>query len=136
MVLEAELFPAVERHYRKEGYDVEKEVPMRYKVIDIVCRNDNEIIAIEVKVQNWKKALEQAIIYQLCANRTYVALYHKFSTRAKKIFFHRYGVGFIEVNQTIDIKMESKRDVALNPFYQEAIIEYLEKRRVNNENLL
>lgn len=136
MVLEIELFPAVEYHYQREGYNVEREVPMRNKVIDIVCQNNEEVIAIEVKVQNWRKALRQAIIYQLCANRTYVALYHKFSGRVRSHFFFRYGVGLIEVDGSIDIRIESKKNVALSPFYQEAIIQCLERRRVENEDLL
>lgn len=136
MMLEVELFPAVEQHFKREGYNVEREVPMRNKVIDIVCQSNKEIIAIEVKVRNWKKALKQAVIYQLCANKTYVALCHKFSNCIKTSFFIRYGVGFIEVDESIDIKMESRKNVALNPFYQEAVIKYLEKRRVRHENLL
>jgi len=136
MVLEIELFPAVEQYYQREGYTVEREVPLRKRVIDIICQNDEEIIAIEVKVQNWKKALRQAIIYQLCANRTYVALCRKFSSRVKLDFFFRYGVGLIEIDGSIDIKIESKRNVALNPFYQEAIIQCLEKRRLESEDVL
>ena len=109
---------------------------MRNKVVDIICQNDKEIIAIEVKVRNWKRALRQAIIYQLCANRTYVALCHRFSGRVKIEFFLKYGVGLIEVNGFIDIKIESRKNVALNPFYQEAVIQGLERRRLENENML
>lgn len=136
MVLEIELFPVVEHYYQREGYNTEREVPMRNKVIDIVCQNNEEIIAIEVKVRNWRKALRQAIIYQLCANRTYVALYHKYSSSVKSHFFLRYGVGLIEIDGYIDIKIESKKNVAINPFYQEAIIQCIERRRFENEDLL
>lgn len=136
MVLEIELFPAVEQYYQREGYNVEREVPMRSRVIDIICRNCEEIIAIEIKVRNWKKALRQAIIYQLCANKTYVALCHKYLGGVESDFFLKYGVGLIEVNGSISINIESKRNVAVNPFYKDAIIQCLERRRLVNENML
>lgn len=128
MVLEIDLFPPVEHYYQTGGYRVKREVPMKNKVIDIVCQDDEEIIAIEVKVRNWKKALKQAIIYQLCANKTYVALYHKYSRCIKKQLFLRYGVGLIEIDGSIIIKIESQKNVALNPFYINIINEYFKKK--------
>lgn len=82
----------------KENYTIASEVPLGPKRIDIVALKDEKIIAIEVKVNKWKKALRQAMNYQLGADESYVALPLKYSKPVNKDFFQKVGVGLITVD--------------------------------------
>jgi hypothetical protein len=51
------------------------EVPVLTRCADIVYRNDqNELISIEVKLADWKKAIKQAKDHSLVVDRAYICL--------------------------------------------------------------
>lgn len=54
---------------------VKKEVPILSRCVDLIYINDrDEIISIEVKISNWRKAVEQASEHNLVADKAYVCL--------------------------------------------------------------
>ena len=58
--------------YYKEIY---LEVPYMSRCIDmILVKNDDEIISIEFKLSNWKKALKQAKTHRYGANKAYICM--------------------------------------------------------------
>lgn len=44
---------------------------------DLVLVVSNELVAIEVKTLNWKKAIAQAYLNRYCVDRSYIALWEK-----------------------------------------------------------
>lgn len=58
-----------------------------------------EVVAVEAKLSNWKRALYQAYRYKTYANKSYVALYTKHMKPALNSSedFTRFNVGLIEV---------------------------------------
>jgi len=59
------------------GYykEIHLEVPYMSRCIDmILVKNDDEIISIEFKLSNWKKALKQAKTHRYGANQAYICM--------------------------------------------------------------
>lgn len=57
----------------------------------------NETIAVELKLRDWRRAIEQAIVYQLCADYVSVALPARFATGLDSDLLQDEGIGLIKV---------------------------------------
>lgn len=80
------------------------DVPLYRSKIDLVSINpkNKEVTAIEAKVSNWYRAIQQATSYTMCANKVYLALWHEYAHRVNTEFLDRYGIGLLSVNGTVD----------------------------------
>jgi hypothetical protein len=84
---------------KRRGYAVAKEVPFLSRSIDLVCRNKNgEIVAIEIKIKKWDKALKQAKYCLLGTSKVYVYLSSVTVTKEIKESFGGIGVGLTVIN--------------------------------------
>lgn len=55
--------------------EVHLEIPYMSKVIDmVIIENDSKIITIEFKLQNWRKALNQAKVHKYGADEAYICM--------------------------------------------------------------
>jgi len=152
MVYEHELISTIESALNKD-YLIEKEVPMIDKFIDVVAiprnPNEKEIIAIEAKINNWKRAIQQAITYRLCADKVYVAIWHEFRHRVDENVLDDFGIGLMEVNLTfpsetknlriedsqvgtIQIIKEAKLNKNIHSSIRETVFGYVAKRVKND----
>ena len=106
MRTEADLVAVVEKSFEKRGFVVNTEIPMLSKRIDLLCvrPNTNELIAIEAKIQKWKRAFQQALTYRLCSDFVYIAIHNNYSHLVKIDMLQKYGVGLIVVDED-DIEM-------------------------------
>ena len=60
---------------QKDFIAVKQEVPFLSRCIDIVLLNNtNEVISIELKVHDWRHAIEQAVNHKLGADKSYICL--------------------------------------------------------------
>ncbi|HYC85365.1 MAG TPA: hypothetical protein VEB86_09095 [Chryseosolibacter sp.] len=82
----------------------------------ITSDSDNlgvEVVAIEAKLKNWKRALKQAYRYKWFASYSYVFLDEQFIQPAvkNKSLFKSYNVGLASVNRdgVIDVKLRPQR---------------------------
>ena len=97
-------------------------------------RESNRLIAIELKVHKWKKALRQASVYQLCVNKVYIALWHKHINETNKKLIANYGIGIIEVrkigkNLKSTIILSPKQRGLLNRQYAKLLRLYFEDKK-------
>lgn len=69
------------------------------KRIDIKFQNEEEKIAIEVKLYDWEKALIQAYLNSFFVNKSYVAIWSETIKNVKLDLFKEYNVGLISVDQ-------------------------------------
>ena len=97
-----------------KGLYFKREVPLFASRIDLVMVNpkNNEVVAIEAKISNWYRALQQATSYTMCADKVYLALWDKYVHRANKEFLDRYGIGLLSVNGTVDIYHPARKSSA------------------------
>lgn len=71
---EAQMVKMVEKRLLAKEKRVYVEVPFLSRCIDMVIINQNEIISIEFKIGNWKKAIKQAKDHSLGADKAYICL--------------------------------------------------------------
>ena len=83
---------------------------MSQKHIDIVLvdLDTKEILAIEVKVYDWKTAIRQANLNKIACHKSYVAIWHEFSHRAihQRDAFEDLGIGLIVIEQDYRPRIE------------------------------
>lgn len=97
---ENDLLAPVLRLFPKAAYDRFTEVPLGRKKIDLVClpRQDGPpSVCVELKVRNWRRALWQAMANFQVAEKSYIAIWHKYLLPAKEgsRLLEHYGVGLI-----------------------------------------
>jgi len=127
MVLEMAISTVVEKFMLEQNFDVFRQVPLITRRIDLLCvsRESKDIVAIEVKVKNWKKAFQQAVIYRLCADEVYVALWHKYAHRANLDLFESCGIGLLKVNNSVEVTQPARKNGMVQPSLKEGVKVYV-----------
>ena len=100
--LELELIKPVTDFFENQGYHVKQEVRIGFHRADLVAFKDTKVIAIELKLKDWKKALLQAKNYQLGADYVYVVfpLMKSYTIlRKAEHVFKKEGIGLLIVNE-------------------------------------
>jgi hypothetical protein len=109
---ETKLLSPVLALFKLPGYQTVLEAKLSRKRIDVllVPNEEGPWISIELKVENWKKALWQAAINTQLSDRSYVALWHTRvrSALERESLFRSYRVGIISVSEaSAEIVLES-----------------------------
>ncbi len=132
MVFEKEIYPQIESYLRKEGFDYFKEVQFLTRHIDVIGINRKKIIAIEVKIKDWKRALQQVLTCRLCAHEVYVAMWHEFAHRVPVELFKNYGIGLMSVDGTVNVVTKAKKSLIIHDSMLKNLLTMLKENK--NEN--
>lgn len=98
--LEAALAPPVARHLQGQGYRTFLEVPFNGRIADIIAVKDEEVVAVELKLADYRTAHRQAVAYQVGCHRSFVALPFEAAMlclRKHKHAFDESGAGLLGV---------------------------------------
>lgn len=127
-IAEKELVAPIRGLFPANRFMMKTEVPFNGKTIDVLLldRKTQQIIAVELKIRKWQKALRQAAVYQLCAAKVYVALWHKYIKKRNRNLMTEYGLGLIAVRPLekgfkAEIVLPPKRTGLLNRVYAEQL---------------
>jgi len=104
-IREDELRLPVQKLFPPEQYFCKSEVPFGVKRIDMVFRqrnNDQEIVAVELKLRKWRKAVWQATANRQIATYSYVALPSQSAAAIDKHLMVSLGLGLI-VTDSADV---------------------------------
>ena len=87
-----------------------------------------ETISVELKLRNWKKALQQALIYQLCSDYVYIGIPKSFLQLQTIEKMKQFGVGIIAVYPSGYCKtiLKSQKSLVLKNRYKTRFIESAE----------
>jgi hypothetical protein len=99
---EFELVKPVRDYFQNQGFVVKEQVPIGFCRADLVAFKKNVVTAVELKLQDWKKAIIQAKNYQLGVDFAYLAfpLMKSFRVlRKAEPILLREGIGFLVVNE-------------------------------------
>ena len=131
---EFELIKPVSDYFSNQDYMILREVRIGYCRADLVAFKDDIVTAIELKLNNKKKAIIQAKNYQLGADYVYLAfpLMKSYSLlRTSEYLLKREGIGLLIVNEItakvskiIDAKPSIRK-------YASIKIEEIRKKRTN-----
>ena len=133
MVREKTLLNRVEKYFRNKNFHTCTEVPLLNNSIDLVAykKDFSKIIAVEVKVMDWKRALQQATLYKLCAHQVYVAMWQKFLHRADLDPLSDLGIGVISVDGHARRIVKPKNSHIIHSSLMRNVKNYVTARRVN-----
>jgi len=95
---EFEIVQLTKRKLEKQGKDVYTDVPFLSRCIDmIIIENNSEIISIEFKIKDWRKAVQQARDHMLGVDKAYICLPVKKRGVSKNLerLLIQYGVGLL-----------------------------------------
>jgi len=109
---EKDLVNLVEASFKNQNYVTAREIKMLSKFIDVVAYNlaNDEIIAIEAKLSKWRRALQQAITYKICADRVYIAISTEFCHLVDNELLKKYGLGLIVCDENgVYTKVKAER---------------------------
>jgi len=104
---EIELFKPVSDYFISQGYTIRREVRIGYCRADLIACKQNEVIAVELKLRDRKKAIVQALNYQIGADYVYLAfpLQHSLTVlRKAEHQLKKQGIGLLVVNEkTVEV---------------------------------
>lgn len=127
---ESEMYPAIIDFFKKRKYNISFEVEYLGKRIDLVAKNNEEILAVELKVNRWRKALQQARVHALVADKSYVALHQESIDSAlnHRDLFLASGVGLLEVNGQTKEVIKAKQSEYIHKGLKELIIKRMGRK--------
>ena len=137
-IYEEDLKGGLKTFFRSHGYKAYTEVRMINRWVDLVAVKEDEVVAVELKISDWKQALRQAVAYQLGADYTFVAMPFKHACKAHKnrYWFQKEGVGLIAIrphHKDIRIFLEPDRSTRMMPIVRDNLFVVLE---LNGEKTL
>lgn len=96
---ESDMKNPVKDFFQKFGYKGFEEVPVGQKKIDLyfVHRNYPKTIAVELKINAWRRVLRQAYQNRFYAQQSYVGLWHDFLNENIALEINNFGLGVLKV---------------------------------------
>ncbi len=140
--LEAQLAPPVAAWLEAAGYRVRTEVPIVGRWADLVGARADELVAVELKLRDWREALRQATAYQVGADRAWVAMPLAAASRAyrERWRFVAEGVGLLAVDDQggVRVPIAAGASPRFLPFVREGVLRLtsIEEPRIGERILL
>ncbi len=128
---ESALLAPVQRSLRRRGFGHQQDEVQFFEYrIDLYgyAASEQTTVAVELKLSRWKRAFEQALVYQLCADYVYLALPWQAAKRVEVPLLEEHGLGLIGVQpgpRCIVLCPAQKSNVTM-PDYRDFYIERLE----------
>jgi hypothetical protein len=100
---ESQLLEPVARFAKRKGFYLQSaELPFYEYRIDLYgfSHKRDATIAVELKLNDWRRALEQTMLYQLCADLVYIAMPERSAMRVDKAELESNGIGLIAVRDS------------------------------------
>ncbi len=111
---EGRLYPKISELFEEDYF-----VFYKYRIpdnsrreIDILCLKKYEypeLIAIEVKIRDWKRALKQSFKRLFYVDKCYIALSKEYVERVDVSKVSKYGIGLISVDGCAKIVLEAEK---------------------------
>ena len=127
--MESELLEPVPRFLHAQRYRSQApEVPFYEHRVDLYGHDPDSgrTIAVELKLSRWRRAIEQALLYQLCADLTVIALPERAARKVDRAMIDEHGIGLWAVDpQGCEELAQPRRGSVVRPHYREALIEWI-----------
>jgi len=127
---ESQLLQPVANFASRKGFRLQTaELPFYEYRIDLYgfSQNADATIAIELKLTDWRRALEQAMLYQLCSDFVYIALPERSARRVDLTQLRENGIGLLAVfnSGSCSCLLPAVEHDEVRHFYRSTQIEYL-----------
>jgi hypothetical protein len=133
LIKEADLLDPIARYARRRGYTRQfAELPFYDYRIDLygVAAVSGQTVAIELKLYKWKRALQQALVYQLCADLVYLAVPEGTLRRIDNDLIAEHGIGLIAVGpRGCRLRLQARQSQEVREYYKKYYVELLKEGR-------
>lgn len=134
---ESELLYPVERYLRNRDFRLQSlEVQFYEHRMDLFAysRQRDLTVAVEIKLTKWPRAVEQAILYQLCADLAYVAMPRNELDRIDVGILKLHGLGLIAVQHSrCDEILPPEPSEVLRRHYRDSYLTTLWESQLNGK---
>jgi len=99
--LESELAEPVGRYLATQGYDAFYEVYFNGRIADVIALKGDEVVAVELKLRDYRTAHRQAMAYQVGCHRSFVGVPLEtalLALRKDRHAFEASGTGILAVD--------------------------------------
>ena len=132
---ESSLLEPVRRHlYRKGVRHLESELQFFDYRLDVYgySKACDSTFAVELKLKRWRRAFEQALIYQLCADFVSLALPATGASLVDADLLRKHGIGLISVQSARRCirLIEPAQSRAIRPGYRRFYVDLVQGRQV------
>ncbi len=112
---ESDLRQPVHQFFENKGYIVADEIRLFSRRIDVIARKHHDLIAIELKLQDWKNAIEQARLNLRVSDYSYVALQDPLGRFDPRLFIDviQNGIGLLSINGVASEAVHPKRSAVI-----------------------
>ena len=127
---EKDLLAPVSRYAKRKGFTLQcAELPFFDYRIDLyaLSKPTGYTIAIELKIKNWRRALHQALIYQLCSDYVYIAVPLDNARLVSMEELAKHGIGLIAVgpDKRCRMNLDAVKSSEVREYYRRPYIDYL-----------
>lgn len=131
---EVELREPVARYFHRKGYRWQATELQFYEYnIDIYgfSNNVNRTVSIELKIENWRRAFEQSLVYQLCSDLVFMALPKESVHLVDQKLLQSEGLGLLSVGISgrCQVILEPSLSIVMSNNYKHRNIELLMQKR-------
>lgn len=127
---EEELRKPVHEYFKKKEYIIFDEVKLFSRNIDIVAKRRNDVITVELKLHDWKKAINQACLNQRVSDYSFVALpepmWNRIDRRIYTLSFEQ-GIGLLSVDGVARQIMRPERSKRIQPCLRRRFLKNLSR---------
>jgi len=129
---ESQVVESVVAHLAEQGYNVDCEVPFWLRRIDIVASRagGRGLVAVEAKIRDWRVAVRQARVCQLCARHVFVAMPAAFVHRCDQGALREVGIGLLVVSEDgVETALGARRSAVFCSGHHNELVAVLARRR-------
>ncbi len=131
---ESLLYPLVADYKRRQSFQLQAPEMQFYEYrIDLFGYSQtlNLSVSVELKLTNWRRAIEQALLYQLCSDYSFIALPESTVKRVDLGLLTCHGIGLIAVGEAGNCRevLSAAQSNVVRAFYRDAYIELLQRRQ-------
>lgn len=122
---ESLMLPAVQAYVKQRYAQQAVEVPFYEHRIDLYgySAERHSTVAVELKLRDWRRAVEQALVYQLCSDYVFIAVPEKTAQRIDRNELETYGIGLLVVSECRCVEaVPANLSPVLNSDYRDAYI--------------
>ena len=131
-MLEEDLREPVREYFKNKNFSVFDEPKLFSRGIDVIAKKGSSLIAVELKVEKWKRAIQQAYMDLRISNFAYVALPEgKWERIDRRIFLEAYnhGIGLLSVNGNVNQIMRPVQSNKIQPKLRRQFLNNLQTRK-------
>jgi hypothetical protein len=132
LIKEADLLGPISSYARRQGYTRQLPEMQFYEYrIDLyaLSRRTGLTVAVELKLHKWRRALEQALLYQLCADLVFIAMPEDALSRIDRDLISASGIGLIGVSERgCQLAEPARQSAEVRQYYKQVYVDLLKER--------